>query len=267
MYLRLAFAVAAHLEPEILIVDEVLAVGDASFQRRCLRKMGEVSGEGRTVVLVSHNMAAITSLATECLWIEHGRVREAGRPDEVVAAYLSSDLVAGQPGYAELADPAVRQGVPKPTHGELTFDWIRLADARGERSAVFFEDEPLRVELGLDAKVEAESVEIVIKVQTVEGMPVFALMSGARPVDARPGKLETAVVVPRLPLRPGRYQLDLYALTRLPQDYVTSAISFEVVGARGAVGDPRLTREDASLGAVRVEQEWESPRQAVPSRV
>src|ERR671936_1781491 len=95
MYLRLAFAVAAHLEPEILIVDEVLAVGDAAFQRKCLGKMGEVSGEGRTVLLVSHNMSAITSLATSCLWLDAGRIRELGRPPDVVAAYLSSDLAAG----------------------------------------------------------------------------------------------------------------------------------------------------------------------------
>src|SRR5213076_1904950 len=79
MYLRLAFAVAAHLEPEILIVDEVLAVGDAEFQRKCLGKMSEVSGAGRTVLLVTHNMAAITTLATSCLWLDGGRIIESGR--------------------------------------------------------------------------------------------------------------------------------------------------------------------------------------------
>src|SRR5207247_5148316 len=87
MYLRLAFAVAAHLEPDILIVDEVLAVGDAAFQRKCLGKMGEVSGEGRTVLLVSHNMAAITQLAHRCLWLDRGRIAEDGPTAQVVQAY------------------------------------------------------------------------------------------------------------------------------------------------------------------------------------
>src|SRR5439155_4383553 len=131
MYLRLAFAVAAHLEPEILIVDEVLAVGDAEFQRKCLGKMSEVSGAGRTVLLVTHNMAAITTLATSCLWLDGGRIIQSGRADDVVAAYLGSGLAAGRKGYADLSSPALRQGVPKPTQGDLRFDWIRLVDGVG----------------------------------------------------------------------------------------------------------------------------------------
>jgi len=267
MYLRLAFAVAAHLEPEILVVDEVLAVGDAEFQRKCLGKMSEVSGAGRTVLLVTHNMAAITTLATSCLWLDGGQIIQSGRPDEVVASYLSSGLAAGRTGYADLSSAALRQGVPKRTQGELRFDWVRLVDGEGATTGVFFEDEPLRIELGLSTRVPADRVELLLKVQTVEGTPVFALMSGSRSLELRAGSLETAVVVPRLPLRPGRYQLDLYALTSLPQDYLIAPVQFEVVGARREVDDPRRAREDASLGAVRVEQEWEDVRQPVASRV
>ncbi|RME47458.1 MAG: ABC transporter ATP-binding protein, partial [Chloroflexi bacterium] len=78
MYVRLAFAVAAHLEPEILLVDEVLAVGDAAFQKKCLGKMGDVAKEGRTVLFVSHNMAAITSLCQRAIWLEEGKIKEDG---------------------------------------------------------------------------------------------------------------------------------------------------------------------------------------------
>lgn len=88
MYVRLAFAVAAHLEPEILLVDEVLAVGDASFQKRCLGKMGEVAKEGRTVLFVSHNMIAVNSLCRRAIWLQDGQVRKDGRPDSVVSDYL-----------------------------------------------------------------------------------------------------------------------------------------------------------------------------------
>jgi lipopolysaccharide transport system ATP-binding protein len=256
MQMRLAFAVAAHLEPEILVVDEVLAVGDAAFQRKCLGKMGEVTGEGRTVLLVSHNMAAVTSLATQCMWIDAGRIRELGRPDAVVASYLTSDLAEGQPGYADVTAPELRVGVPKKTQGELLFEWVRLLDRDGVTSAVFFEDEPLKVELGLRAEVPLDAVEVLVKVQTVDGTLVFTLTSGVQELDLGPGPLELSVAVPRLPLRPGRYQLDLYALSRLPQDYLVSPIGFEVVGSREGVEDPRDARGDMSLGPVRVDQEW-----------
>jgi lipopolysaccharide transport system ATP-binding protein len=92
MYLRLAFAVAAHLEPEILLVDEVLAVGDAAFQKKCLGKMGDVAKQGRTVFLVSHNMAAITHLSDRGVWLDNGQLRACGDVEEIVGRYLSSGI-------------------------------------------------------------------------------------------------------------------------------------------------------------------------------
>jgi len=90
MYLRLAFAVAAHLDPEILLVDEVLAVGDAAFQKKCLGKIGEVSRAGRTVFLVSHNMTAVQALCGRVLWLSHGSLRSDGTPADVISSYLQS---------------------------------------------------------------------------------------------------------------------------------------------------------------------------------
>jgi lipopolysaccharide transport system ATP-binding protein len=90
MYVRLAFAVAAHLEPEILLVDEVLAVGDAQFQRKCLGKMSDVAGEGRTVLFVSHNMAAVQSLCDRAIWLEEGKLVRDGQANQVVSEYLKT---------------------------------------------------------------------------------------------------------------------------------------------------------------------------------
>jgi lipopolysaccharide transport system ATP-binding protein len=104
MYLRLAFAVAAHLEPEILLVDEVLAVGDARFQKKCLNKMQDVGRQGRTVVFVSHNMPAITRLCERGILLDQGRVIEDGPAEKVVRAYLTSSL--GTTAAREWADPA-----------------------------------------------------------------------------------------------------------------------------------------------------------------
>jgi lipopolysaccharide transport system ATP-binding protein len=92
MYLRLAFAVAAHLEPEILVVDEVLAVGDFAFQQKCLNKMQDVSGHGRTILFVSHNIGAISRLCRRCILLEQGRIVEAGPTARVVQTYVSSGL-------------------------------------------------------------------------------------------------------------------------------------------------------------------------------
>ena len=108
MYVRLAFAVAAHLEPEILLVDEVLAVGDFEFQKKCLGKMGEVAGEGRTVLLVSHNMTSINTLCSRSLLLEHGRVAMNGNTPDVIQKYLSS--VHDRSGQVVWDDPRTAPG-------------------------------------------------------------------------------------------------------------------------------------------------------------
>src|SRR5438045_4882359 len=102
MYVRLAFAVAAHLEPEILIVDEVLAVGDAAFQKKCLGKMGDVAREGRTVVFVSHNMGAISNLCQRAMLLDGGRIVDSGPVESVVASYVMLATAAVGGGYSDL---------------------------------------------------------------------------------------------------------------------------------------------------------------------
>ena len=256
MQLRLAFAVAAHLEPEILVVDEVLAVGDAAFQRKCLGKMGEVSGEGRTVLLVSHNMSAITSLSSRCLWLDAGRIRTSGVPTDVVSAYLTDEHVATQPGSADLTDPALRHGVPKQTQKEILFESARLLDGEGRTTGVFFEREPMRLVLGLRSQIRATRLEVLCKFSTLETTLVFTLTSGQLDVDVGPGRFELPVDIPSLPLRRGAYQIDLYVLTKLPQDDLRGAIEFEVAGPRGPVDDVRHVRD--ALGVVVVEHEWGS---------
>ena len=96
MFLRLGFAVAAHLEPDVLLVDEVLAVGDAAFQKKCLNAMDEMRRGGRTVVFVSHNMAAVENLCSRAVWIDAGQVRQDGKPREVIEAYLATSAEASR---------------------------------------------------------------------------------------------------------------------------------------------------------------------------
>ncbi len=260
MYLRLAFAVAAHLEPEILIVDEVLAVGDAAFQRKCLGKMGEVSSEGRTVLLVSHNMSAITSLATTCIWLDRGRLRMSGPPDEVVAAYLTEGHASAEPGHADLRDPALREGVPKPTFKQVLYESVRLVNADDETSGVFFEGEPMRIMLGFRSEIPISRLEVLLKFMSLDGVLIFTLTSGQMDVALDRGAFELPVEIPRLPLRRGLYKIEMYVLSgSVPQDYLLAAVEFEIAGQRGFVEDARHVRD--YLGVVSVDHEWGEPRQ------
>ncbi|HEY3356079.1 MAG TPA: polysaccharide ABC transporter ATP-binding protein [Polyangia bacterium] len=140
MYMRLAFAVAAHLEPEILLVDEVLAVGDAAFQKQCLGKMGEVAHEGRTVLFVSHNMHAVRSLCPRCLLIDGGRLAGDGATSEVIATY-----------FRGMAEAAPRAALPaaRPGSGALRLTEVALEDAAGTRRSDFAVGEAIRLRVGL----------------------------------------------------------------------------------------------------------------------
>jgi len=172
MYVRLAFAVAAHLEPEILVVDEVLAVGDAEFQKKCLGKMHEVSRGGRTVLFVSHNMAAIQALCSRVMVLQGGRKIADGDPVESIAAYLSHGAVTTSPRLREpvaLGQSLQLVGVeltpnPLPSGQSLRFSIemkARQASRIGELAVLFFSSQEIRVGIvdlrssGLPASVRA----------------------------------------------------------------------------------------------------------------
>jgi len=145
MQVRLGFAVAAHLEPEILIVDEVLAVGDAAFQRKCVAKMGDVASEGRTVLVVSHNMATVDGLCSRAIRLEQGRVEADGNPSDVIDGYLrstdrSDDAEASLIG-SELRAPGMNPYLTG----------IRVLGPSGRPCATFMQGDPITIELDYDA--------------------------------------------------------------------------------------------------------------------
>lgn len=162
MMVRLGFAVAAHLDPEILIVDEVLAVGDAEFQKKCLGKMHEVSGEGRTILFVSHNMAAINSLCTSAMLLEKGTIQMTGRTSDVVNYYLKGD-------YDKTSFGVVPEDYPRKSFHKnaLHINSIRLTDVNGEERDIFRYLEPINVSVELE--VEKDIPECVVIVSLVHG--------------------------------------------------------------------------------------------------
>lgn len=127
MYVRLAFAVAAHLDPEVLIVDEVLAVGDANFQRKCIGKMGKVAKEGRTVILVSHSMVLVENLTKKCLWLHDGQMRMAGESKEVAAEYLTFSQTLAVSEKDGLHDYRLRRG-----SGDARLSSFSMQNGKGE---------------------------------------------------------------------------------------------------------------------------------------
>src|SRR5438132_11382274 len=125
MYVRLAFAVAAYLQPEILIIDEVLAVGDAEFQRKCLGKMGDVAKEGRTVLFVSHNMAAVSRLCDRVFWLDGGRLILEAEPENVISEYLTR-------GSAVEGEARFGSGLANPGVDEFAFLSVRVLNEFGD---------------------------------------------------------------------------------------------------------------------------------------
>src|SRR5207237_205061 len=139
MYLRLAFAVAAHLDPEILLVDEVLAVGDARFQRKCLDKMQDVAEHGRTVIFVSHNMPAVTRLCPRAILLDNGRVISDGRSPQVVSVYLKSGL--GTTAAREWVNSSVAPG-----NDIVRLCAVRVRNHAGEISDALDIRQPIQIE-------------------------------------------------------------------------------------------------------------------------
>jgi len=166
MYLRLAFAVAAHLEPEILIVDEVLAVGDAEFQRKCLGKMSDVAQEGRTVLFVSHNMSAILRLTQQCLVLDRGRIVRQGPTPEAVDAYLTGGQVASGERRWDSVEPG-------PDDNPFAPIALRVIDRRGRIVDQVAAVEPFAVEFEYDLRREVTGLRIGLYLSTSRGEPVF----------------------------------------------------------------------------------------------
>ncbi len=253
MYLRLAFAVAAHLEPEILVVDEVLAVGDAEFQRKCLGKMGDVAREGRTVLFVSHNMSAILRLTEETLVIEKGRLALRAPTPQAVDYYLSRGFAREGERIWE-ADEVPASAMPfRPLA-------VRLRNPRGEvvnsiRSA---ETNTVEVEYCLDAPITGLRVGIYL--MSMRGETIFTSFDTDDPqvfeqMAVRPaGHYLSRCTLPADLLNEGRFVIGMnassYRVRRYFQD--EQALTFSV----DATGAPGTQWPETRLGAVRPRLEW-----------
>ena len=226
MRLRLGFAVAAHLSPDILLVDEILAVGDADFQKKCLDTMGDLRSSGRTVLFVSHNMAAVESLCSRCLWIDGGRLRADGEARSIVGEYMRT-FAESATGRVDLASIESRSGT-----GAARFTSLEFLNRAGEITNYVRSGDRLTLRLHYRAETRLRDVVIGVSCNTEYGTLLAASNNWATGDDipvVEPGDGYADLVIDCLHFQPGRYYLSLW-LGKWPDfhDGLKNCVSFDV---------------------------------------
>ena len=213
MYVRLAFAVAAHLEPEILIVDEVLAVGDIEFQKKCLGKMKDISGEGRTVLFVSHNMQAIRQLCGRGILLEKGSIKFAGSSQEALNCYSNS-----MRDFVVKADTDVNNEMLRRGSGSIRFDAIILEDLAGKVRNNFSMGETLRFKLTYKAFAEMRGIKLCVALRSGLTREVVTTVEHIVSKDiVSAGSVGYATIdIENINIRPGEYPLYLHVSESVP---------------------------------------------------
>jgi lipopolysaccharide transport system ATP-binding protein len=232
MYVRLAFAVAAHLDPEILIIDEVLAVGDVNFQKKCLGKMDEVARGGRTVIFVSHSSTAVARICTSCIWIEEGSVVVRGTPAEVVVDYLGS-------GNTHEANGIITDDMHDHQLQEIVYKRVALIDHNDKVTTNAYFGDVLRFEIDFEVRAPVTQARLGLAIVRQDDIVVGAIHHTESPtiglLNLSAGSY-TARVEVNLPVAPGKYVVSLFGKpeggfwnsSHRSYDYIKCALSFTV---------------------------------------
>lgn len=232
MYMRLAFAVAAHLEPEILIVDEVLAVGDVAFQKKCLGKMGDVAKRGRTVLFVSHNMDAIQQLCSRCIMLEHGELVAQGDTPSVMANYLSSYSHRTRPdGWIDVS------GLERTGTGEARFTAVQYSGLNQAAAFRAHSNGPLEFLLTIESDAQRSIGSLAVFISSQLGTKLINADTVLRGqvIKLRKGSNQVRLRIEKLHLTPGVYRVGLWladpisARVNSAYDYIESAFEIEVI--------------------------------------
>jgi len=207
MYVRLAFAVAANLDPEILIIDEVLAVGDSEFQKKCLGRMAEVAKCGRTVIFVSHNMSAISALCKTCVLIKNGSVDYYGVTEAAIERYLSV--------LAYTAHTPVSQRNDRKGNGYLKFTDVWLENSNGSRVSSICSGDDVSIVASYDSKSQENHknvcIALALRGNLNESITDLRSDISGHPFTSIPPRGKIVCKIPRLPLNAGRYGFNIYS--------------------------------------------------------
>ncbi len=247
MYLRLAFAVAAHLEPEILLVDEVLAVGDADFQKKCLGKMGDVAQEGRTVLFVSHNMPAVQALCARAILLRKGTVAVDGPTGDVLREYLGH--LHASAAHAFENNPE-RRG-----DGAVRLTGARVLDSEGQPTERLVAGTPVTFEFSYENRVGAERAEVMLGIINHLGIVVTHLSTQIAGFSVGLGSMGTVSCrIPNLPLPRGEYRVAVSVHSQGREtDQIPNSLAFSV---ESSVFFPTGRVPRIEHGACLVAHEW-----------
>jgi lipopolysaccharide transport system ATP-binding protein len=234
MYVRLAFAVAAHLEPEILFVDEVLAVGDIEFQKKCLGKMEDIAKGGRTILFVSHNMAAIRNLCQRTLLIDKGELLMNSATNQVVAHYLGQNLLEGAVASSEQIEIRM-EGLIRRKHPFIRFREIALLDVSGLPRKSFHSDEDIVVSVDFECLQAVHGLFIAINVVDENAVPILTTLNLDDPAATEssrglePGVYNASCVLPANTFGERRFFLTVHLVyLKTEHLFVNKILGFEV---------------------------------------
>ena len=243
MAVRLGFSIAAHCDPDVLLVDEVLAVGDEAFARRSLEKFAEFERAGKTLLFVSHDLALVAERCRRAIWLDHGRIAADGPSAETVARYRESvaEREAERRGDSPRPEGEPAPGVPRRVgSGAATVEALHLLDAEGKSTARLESGRPARFVLDVKAPAGVDDFVFGIAISTVAGAPVFGTntaIDGFAPEELR-GEATVSLDLPALDLAAGVYSVDaaVHARDGSPYDYRRDLLRFEVSAERSAAG-------------------------------
>lgn len=228
MYVRLAFAIAAHLNPDVLIIDEVLAVGDVAFQKKCLGKMSETAQSGRTVIFVSHNMHTIQSLCTRTILLDEGKIIKDGNTHEVVSSYLKPLQEQTIEGESDLRNwPGSRK-----SPGKIRATYLRTLDKNGKTCSTFNIYDPITFELKIE-NISKNGFVVSFLVNDTQGTLVYQVRSQDSPIDTEhvPSSVTVQMTIPELKVVEKQYTVDVWIGNHFDkmEDSLESAIAFDVI--------------------------------------
>jgi ABC-type polysaccharide/polyol phosphate transport system ATPase subunit len=253
MAVRLGFAVAAHSDPDVLLVDEVLAVGDEAFAHRCLEKFSEFERAGKTLLFVSHDLPLVAARCRRAIWLEHGRVAADAPASEAVARYR--DRVAAEEARTRFASPASGASGPGIGSGRARLEAVRLLDAAGREARQLRSGEPASIELTVEAPEALFDFVFGIGIATVAGIPVLGVNTESDGLAAGTlsGRARIVLEIPSMDLAPGVYSLDaaVHAADGAPYDYRRDVLRFEVTADRRGLGVWSPARRWHAEGGVR----------------
>jgi hypothetical protein len=272
MYMRLGFAVAIHVEPDVLLIDEVLAVGDEAFTRKCLDKISEFHRRGKTIVFVTHTLGLVAKMCDDVLWLRHGKIADRGDPQRVVDAYLTY-VAGGEDSRLKAQQAAAQAALPEatseeePAEGgyrpgrwgsrEVEITRVRLLDSRGQERRVFAPGEALTLALSVRAERPVEDFVFGLGLFSADGTHLYGTNTDIEEFKSRrlEGTGEVRLLIEDLRLVEGTYFVDVAAHRKdgTPYDYHRGLTSFRTKSRIKDVGLYRPQHRWAFEGSITIE--------------